>query len=144
MEIMEITPEYLRATMDHDSTLYRWVAAMDNYEPTREFESFYAVEHIQPASRQSVNGVKPGWTIYGVDRISNPFRSNYILDFGTRIVVAHVAGWNLGYKDRVIVHPFPTASETDVMEDGSGRPLDYDTWQLGPRRAYHMKMTQAE
>jgi hypothetical protein len=64
------------------------------------------------------------------------------MDDGTSVRPFHVAAYH-PEQSHVIVHTFPV----NVNADGSprlrvddGRPVSFDTWQLGPRRAYHVKL----
>jgi hypothetical protein len=74
-----------------------------------------------------------------------------LFDYGNVVYPYYVAGWNPRETElqrdeelhwsgmqTVLWNPFPVAADSDT--DAKGRPLDYATWQLGPRKAYHFKV----
>lgn len=60
----------------------------------------------------------------------------YVVDDGTKVRPFYVAGWQPGGD--VYLHPFPTAD--GAIRPDNGRPVDYSTWIVTPRRAYHIKL----
>jgi hypothetical protein len=108
--------------------------AIDNHEPTRDFVHGVLVETLNDHDAIRIDdpnalGLKD-WQ-----------RSNYLIDTGDAITVYYVAGWNEQPRDDaapyVLLHPFPTNGGTRP----DGRPVDYSTWMLGPRRTYHFKVS---
>lgn len=65
----------------------------------------------------------------------------YLIDDGATVFVYYVAGWSHGdsITPRILMlHPFPLSVGT---RPDNGRPIDMSTWMLGPRRAYHLKVS---
>lgn len=67
----------------------------------------------------------------------------YILDFGDRVEVRYVAGWQPWDGDRrpadIWLQEFPLSVGT---RPDNGRAVFADGWMFGPRRAYHLKLTE--
>lgn len=69
-------------------------------------------------------------------------RAVYLIDDGATVTPLYVAGWHDaadGKIDRLFLQPFPVNPDGRTRPDG--RVIDYSTWQLGPRRCYHVKVT---
>lgn len=117
----------------HDWTLYREGHAPDETHCTGEtFTAEYPTAGIIMSLTDS--GLS-------LDKVRH---SIALFDYGNVVYPYYCAGWNAenraswGLTDYVMWHPFPVAADGDTTADG--RPLDYSTWQLGPRRAYHFKV----
>lgn len=66
----------------------------------------------------------------------------FIIDDGRTVVPRYVAGWHPD-KGRIYLHPFPVNVDSDGqprMRADNGGPVDFSTWQLPARRAYHVKL----
>lgn len=80
--------------------------------------------------------------LVGVRPLKDNERSLYVLDDGTEVVPAYVAGWPKDAQDTVWAQPFPV-NDGRIRPD-NGREVDFSTWALAPRRAYHFKVTWSE
>jgi hypothetical protein len=77
-----------------------------------------------------------------------PLKSIYLLDDSRTVTPYYVAGWSIDVakevsgvgKGSIRLHPFPTNPDGKTRPD-NGRVINYDTWMLGPRRSYHLKVT---
>ena len=70
----------------------------------------------------------------------------FVIDDGVSTSVFYVAGWGKD-NDYLILHPFPL----NVNEDGTpklradnGRPVNMNSWVLGPSTMYHLKVSRIE
>lgn len=125
----------------------RWSAALDNHEPTRDFAMgtglIYPPWPDQPRSTTI--------TLLGVNELKDAEKAVYLLDDGSTVTAWYVAGWAGDPNKRGALNPdkpelhlqqFPVNPDGDTRPDG--RVVDFGTWQLGPRRAYHLKITLRE
>jgi hypothetical protein len=130
----------------------RYEAAMDNYEPVpRKVEYGRLVEYDDPDLE--VTG-QPRY-MRSTRRSDIPEGSIVIIDDGLTARPYYGGGGNPGTpaplypegsEPREILCPFP------VNPDGKTRPdrvfpdreqvIDYSNWMLGPRKAYHLKITR--
>jgi hypothetical protein len=117
---------------------FRYRALLDNYEPPRDMTSgqgwFYDLGADDPRGS--------GIVLENVRDMRDARKAVYLIDDGRTIRVYYVAGWH-PEGDHLILHPMPT----NYNEDGTrkvraddGRPVSFDSWQLGPRRAFHLKV----
>ena len=119
-----------------DTPTLHWRTSLDNYEPTRSEAVGFGLEIDSPTTRiQAVVLIDP--------EIPEPEKALYLLDDGKNVKPYYVAAWKNtpGAHSRVhevILHPFPV-SDGSVRPDG--RPVDFSTWMLGPRKTYHLKIT---
>jgi hypothetical protein len=129
---MSSTTEWARAHGVHTVG----TVALDNYEPCpRGVMSLdcYAYD---------IDGRTSGYVIDGAMRLRDGNRAVYLIDDGRTVVPHYVAAWHPD-GSHVIAHAFPTNYDADgnrVTRADDGRPVDYGTWMLGPRRAYHVKL----
>lgn len=66
----------------------------------------------------------------------------YLLDTGSAVQVLYVAGWfPAGHAEagKLFLQAFPT---NHIGADG--QPVDFGNWQLGPRKAFHLKASITE
>ncbi len=71
--------------------------------------------------------------------------STFIMDDGQNVVPWYVAGWH-PERQYILLHRFPTNLDEHgdpILRADDQRPVDYSTWMLGPRRAYHVKLKEA-
>ena len=116
-----------------------FTSVLDNYDPPRNTGRSLLEEWHHPDGLITYRLI--GW---GEERDAT--RAVYLLDDGHSVRPYYVAGWQNGDTSRIMLHPFPV----NVNDDGTprlraddGRPVDYGNWVLGPRRAYHLKITEA-
>lgn len=112
--------------------------ARDNYEPTRGFASLTV--HTYETDDHTAAAI-----IDDVSALRDPFRATYLLDDGRTVRPYYVAAW---HPDRsyVILHAFPTNYNDDGtrrLRADDGRPVDFTSWAIGPRVAFHVKITSA-
>lgn len=112
---------------------YTFTAVADNYEVPRG--------HLYGTlvTDQGYDGKSDVLIFEGT--VKDAHKAIYVLDFGTRVEVRYVAGWNGnggGKADRIFLQPFPLS----VGTRSDGRPIDMSGWTLGPRRAYHLKLKE--
>lgn len=110
---------------------YTFRAAADNYEPhPRDYISGRMTTSQGYDSRSDI----VSWDGPPKDA----YKAIYVLDFGDRIEVRYVAGWSSGGAN-IFLQPFPLSVGT---RPDNGRPIDMSGLMLGPRRAYHLKLTE--
>ena len=118
-------------------THYRGTVAADNYEPAPR------TVVIVNCYFYSTETVTDGLIIDDARQLRDYTHAVYLIDDGRTVRPYYVAAWH-PEGDYVIAHPFPT----NYTADGSpqprvdGLPVNYDSWQLGPRRAYHVKVRE--
>ena len=124
--------EWAREHGEHYSAAF----LLDNHEPTRNWVTL-------PAYAYTSHDGTAAFIIDGAQSLKDGAGAIYLMDDGATVRPYYVAAY--GGRDgqtHVIVHPFPV----NVNDDGSprlrpdGRPVSFDAWQLGPRRAYHVKL----
>lgn len=115
-----------------DYGIYRWTAALDNHEPTREWASG-EIEWRQDAFGSDIA------VLSGGQNLPNAHKSNFILDDGKSAQILYVTGWG-PFHDSIWLGLFPVNPNGATRPD-NGRVIDYSTWQLGPRRTYHLKLS---
>jgi hypothetical protein len=115
---------------------FRWWCALDNYEPRRA--------EMDGTLERSTHAVTGNDTIVILPPLGLKDSTNavYLIDDGETVTAWYVAGWNP--KDPgLILNPFPVNPGGERTRPDNGRPVDYSAWSLGPRRAYHLKVTPA-
>jgi hypothetical protein len=138
----------------YSADVLTWHTALDNYEPVpRAYASGYAVKYAGTLIRDDGSraefptaGIIMSLTDSGLslDRLLNAIA---LFDYGDSVQPYYVAGWNdkdrewWGLRNYVMWHPFPTAQPGEMTKGNPSRPLDYSSWQLGPRKTYHFKVS---
>ena len=125
--------EWARANGEH----FAGYLALDNYEPTRSFERIECYRYdLGDDPRGS------GYVLDGAFDLRNATEAVYLMDDGHTVAAHYVAGYHHEHR-YIILHAFPTnwnADGTPVMRADRDVQVSYDNWQLGPRRAYHVKL----
>lgn len=115
-------------------------SALDNYQPVARNVGRSLLEEWRETDG-SVTYVIVGWK----DE-RDALNAIYLVDDGRSVRPYYVAGWSQ-YTNRIFLHPFPTEYRPDgerrMRADDSTRPVDFSTWMSGPKRAYHLKLTEA-
>ena len=117
-------------------THYRGTIATDNYEPVPR------TVVVVGCYFYSTETVTDGLIIDDARQLRDYSHAVYLIDDGRTVRPYYVAAWHADH-DYVIAHPFPTnfdADGTPRLRADDGRPVDHSSWQLGPRRAYHVKV----
>jgi hypothetical protein len=143
-----VTPMKEEAIMDDEiptparlAKTYTYVAAMDNHDPARHMQSGTVEEWEWPDDESLSYRIPDGVSVF-VKADSNII---FLLDDGRTVRALYVAGWS-GAEDRLFLRPMPVGINDDGtprLRADNGRPVDYSTWMLGPRRTYHLKITEA-
>jgi hypothetical protein len=130
---------------DRNPRYVDYTTALDNHEPVpRKVEAARLVEFDTDSE---VSG-QP-WYMRGTDRSAIPPGSIFLLDDGLtcRPYWGGSRGegepsplYPEGREPIEILYPFPVNPEGKTRDDG--RVIDYDSWCLGPRKAYHLKITR--
>lgn len=124
---------------EHGTELRGWVA-LDNYEPTRNFAALTLWRYTRLDDDRG-----PGIIVEDRTELRDATHAVYLIDDGRTVEPYYVAGWGgLPEQTHVMLHPFPTnygADGAPITRADNGRPVDFGTWMLGPRRAYHVKVT---
>ena len=123
---------------EHVAT-YRYTTAMDNHEPTRAYAHGTLDAFIWPDTGQ-LSYRLPG----GLDDFKEASRAVFLIDDGRTVLPLYATGWNPA-TGIVFLGLFPVnvnAEGTPKVREDNGRPVDYGDWMLGPRRAYHLKITE--
>jgi hypothetical protein len=125
--------EWAREHGEHYSAAF----LLDNHEPPRNWLTL-------PAYAYTSHDGTSAFVIDGARALRDYNQAIYLMDDGTTVRPFYVAAWHPADdgQTHVIVHAFPV----NVNDDGTphlrpdGRPVSFDSWQLGPRRAYHVKI----
>lgn len=144
----------------YDVQVIQWTCAMDNYEPfPRLILTGYAVRYSGTLTRSDGSRAEhPTAGIYmpcddanGIP-LGNAIKSIALFDDGTSVAPYYCKGWNPYETDLqrtgeyhfgatgpyVLWDVFPLSQG---IRPDNGRPVDMSNWMLGPRRAYHFKVT---
>jgi len=157
--------EYARnlAELSYDVQVLRWQAAMDNYEPVpRVIAHGYAVAFSGTLTRRDDAGqvtfraeypsegiVMPCDDVHGMP-LGNAIGSVGLFDYGTRVNAYYAGGYNPWRTERqqdpsAHIPGGPSIQWNPMPLDGvnpvNGQVVDMSGWMLGPRRAYHFKVT---
>ena len=110
--------------------------ALDSYEPTRNFANMradvYDADPNVPNDSETIVLYVAGTPI--------GTRSMFILDDGETVVPYYIAGWRMESQGELehpylILKRFPT---NHTRPDG--REANFQSWMLGPRHCYHLKV----
>ncbi len=116
----------------------RWSARLDNYNTPRDYAMGTGLVYAADEDGTRAETI----TLLGVDELRENNKAVYLLDDGKTVTVWYVAGWSSDPADRSLyLQQFPTNPDGRTRPD-NGRVIDYNTWQLGPRRSYHLKITR--
>jgi len=113
---METATEWARGHGVH----YQGNIQLDNYEPPRNHAYFNCYQY-------STDTVTDGFVIDRGMTLKDATRAVFLMDDGETVHPYYVASWH-PEQLHLIAHPFPTGE-------------NHRTWALGPRRAYHIKLT---
>lgn len=114
-----------------------FLSVLDNYDPPRSTSRSLLEEWVGPDGTITYRLV--GW-----QSERDATNAVYLLDDGRTVRPFYVAGWSPD-SDHILLHAFPTNYRPDgerKIRDDNGRPVDHGPWALGPRRAYHLKITE--
>jgi hypothetical protein len=151
------------AELSYDVQMIRWSAARDNYEPVpRVIAHGYAVAYSGTLTRRDDAGQVTFRAEYPSEGIvmacddvngmplGNAIGSIGLFDYGTRVDARYAAGYNPwqteAQRDATMHMPGGPSIQWHTMSlDGvnpvNGKAVDMSNWMLGPRRAYHFKVT---
>jgi hypothetical protein len=123
-------------------------AALDNYEPVpRRDGRGSLIEHVK-ANGAKVYRIADAELLFG----SDAYRAVYLLDDGHTVIAHYVIGYwakdadtraampELAYPGSVLISPFPVNPNGERTTNGV--LIDFTDWTLGPRRAFHLKITR--
>lgn len=113
----------LPARSRRNSEVMRWHTALDNYSPTRDYANGHSVSFIRPDTGET------GYVLFGIDKLTIPSESIYVIDNGETVTAMYPAAWHgIGdeFGPRVVLHPI--SSDTGVLT-------------FGPKRAYHIRFS---
>lgn len=116
----------------------RWNCLLDNRERSDDFGFGFGIAYTY------ANTGDDGFMLWPDVRMKQPVKAVYIMDFGDRVLPYYVTGWQTaedGLIDRVFLGAFPVNGK---IRPDNGRPADYSNWKLGPRKAYHLKVTNED
>lgn len=121
--------------------------AGDNHEPTRDVGHGYGVRYTRD------DGYEAMWIAADAEHalsLAELRKSNVIVDDGQSVTVMYLAGYR-GELDAdnpaaaigvnypyALFHAFPLSRGT---RPDNGRPVDMSNWMLGPRKSYHLKVS---
>lgn len=127
-------------------TVVYFCAPLDNYEPCPRSEANgYVVRYVK------ANG-ESGITLWRTDfgkvgsRIFDALHSAvFLVDDGRTVTPYYVAGYRpTDEPDALFLQPFPTNFNADGsprMRGDRAEQVDMSGWALGPRKAYHVKLS---
>lgn len=110
---------------------FTYHAVLDNHSVTRDY-AYSTGELYAPGT--AWDGQTETIVLTDSSAFKDAERSNYLIDDGHTVRAFYVAGWNQE-RTALYLQPFPT-NHAGV----DGRPVDFGTWALGPRRTYHLKV----
>lgn len=123
-----------------NGTEYRWSAALDNYEPTRNYG------HGRLWKYGRIDDTRgPGIIL---DPTGTPLGPNMLVlvDDGATVTPYYVSGWGpTDAPNLIFLSPFPTnVDETGapILRANDGRPVDFSSWALGPTKCFHLKVRE--
>lgn len=120
-------------------THYRGLIALTNHDPWHRQYRETVVDCYAAPDHQG----RPIWVVYHHGDLSH--EAVFIMDDGRDVIPWYVAGWHDEHED-IILHRFPRNFDDNgepIRRANDGYPVNFDTWQLGPRRAYHVKLREA-
>ena len=124
---------------------FTWRCALDNHMHTRNYASGHGFlyERIDESRDEGV------LLFDALGTLKDATAAIYIIDNGMTTNVLYTAGHNDRAEDEsehcIYLQYLPTnfdglTGERKVRAD-NGRPVDFSSWMMGPRRAYHLKVT---
>lgn len=72
-------------------------------------------------------------------------RAVYVIDDGVTAQPMYVSGWHQDLNGRIYLESFPMNVHPDGtprLRHGDHRPVDFSSWMLEARRAFHVKVTR--
>lgn len=105
-------------------------APLDNHSITRNFAGGHL--HFYAAEGDMAETI----TLHQSGQFKDAEQANYLIDDGATVRPFYVSGWSR--EGLIYLQPFPV---NGAIRPDNGRPADFSTWALGPRRTYHLKVT---
>lgn len=119
--------------------LYTFTAAADNYEPApRNYLSGTLAVYEMPAEQTGRTLARV--LCFSSDVPKQAHHAIYLLDDGSSVTAYYVAGWRPDLSE-IYLQTFPLNDGT--IRPDNGRPVDFSGWLLGPRTAFHLKLSAA-
>jgi hypothetical protein len=115
-------------------TRYAVRTLMDNYEPARG-ETWFTAE-VYTGEDNARDPESFTVVLCQPTELRDATRAVYVWDDGQTVVPLYVAGYQPDASS-VYLCPYPLANGR--RRPDNGRPIDFSTWVLGPRRSYHLK-----
>lgn len=129
--------EVLGVPVNMEPVLLHYRVALDNYEPMPRVIGYGRI--VRYIARDGVTA----WKLFPDDEGRMDLgKGVFLVDDGVSVTAAYVAGWPAaGDGDPyVLLFPFPVNPDGKRTPDGR-RVIDHGTWMVGPRRAYHLKVS---
>lgn len=111
---------------------YTFTTRRDNYEVPRGYIRGRVSTEFGPDKKTDVLSFE------GMAWPKGAEKALYLLDFGTRVEIRYVTGWN-ETNSCLYLQPFPLSVGT---RPDNGRPIDMSGWMLGPRVTFHLKLKE--
>lgn len=112
---------------------------MDNHEPPRRTHRGVLTEWERPETlRENTMVLEPHSPFHKIHTLASGGIS-FVLDDGDVATPYYVSGWQ-PLDLTMFLQPFPTNPDKRTRPDG--RPIEYSTWVLGPRKTYHLKISK--
>lgn len=114
------------------SAVISYGVQLDNYSPARNYGAGLAAVYAATddgTGRPETITLDPSGMPLGTDDV-------YLMDDGATVRPFYVAGWRKDAPE-LYLQPFPVDGGTRA---DNGRPVDMSGWQLGPRKAWHLKV----
>lgn len=115
----------------HIARTFDYYVALDNYEPVPRTDAYGTATVWEDSEDPDYLAIVLGPDLSWFDRA---YRGIFLIDDGKTIEPFYAAAWHPEKRD-IIIHRFPT---NYTREDG--RAIDFGTWALGPRLAFHLKV----
>lgn len=118
---------------------HRYSTDLDNYVPARD----WAADKLEWTT--DAHG-RPTAILHGIDKLPDATKSLYLLDDGRTARIMYVSGWakadHATQANQLWLQDIPVNPDGETRPD-NGERIQYSTWRLGPRRTYHLKLTNA-
>ncbi len=115
-------------------TTFTFSVAMDRHEPVARRTEYGAGEWFDRGYADGTKAIRLSGANAEIFP-GSPDAYFFLVDTGDRVTPYYVATYTV--RQAVILHPFPTTSNTPTRND-DGRGIIWSNWVMGPHKAYHL------
>lgn len=131
---------------DCQVNVVKYRAPLDNYSPARRMAYGYAVEYVRANGQNGMTLWRTDFGAVGTRTYDELIRALFIVDNGRSATPFDPCGWAPSADaDQLFIMPFPLEYNADGSRRtraDDGRPVDMSGWYVGPRRTYHLKVSE--